>query len=83
MLLPQARCYPGTYPPQPLDGYSATEPGGLPELWRQSLIEEVALELGISKRAAGPLITLAWTLEARLPLTEAALDDGTLSQYKG
>jgi hypothetical protein len=66
----------------PLDGHDAKESGGLPGLWRESLTEEVALELGISKRAAGPLIMLAWTLEARLPLTAAALDDGTLSQYK-
>jgi hypothetical protein len=56
--------------------------GGLPGAWRDSLTEEIALELGITKTAAGALINLAWTLERRLPLTAAALDDGILNLGK-
>jgi hypothetical protein len=62
----------------PAEGHQ-TRAGGLPDLWRKDLAEEVALELGISTNAADGLITLAWTLERRLPLTAAALDAGILN----
>jgi Domain of unknown function (DUF222) len=63
-------------------GFGPEQPGGLPQAWQPYLTEEVALELGISKRAADALITLAWTLEARLVLTAAALDAGVISVGK-
>ena len=56
--------------------------GGLPDLWRKDLTEEVALELAISTAAADGLIGLAWALERRLPLTAAALDAGILNLSK-
>jgi Domain of unknown function (DUF222) len=65
-----------------LAGFGPVQPGGLPQAWQPDLTEEVALELGISKRAADALIDLAWALEARLPLTAAALDAGVISASK-
>jgi hypothetical protein len=56
--------------------------GGLPGAWRDSLTEEIALELAITKTAAAALINLAWTLEKRLPLTAAALDAGIVNHGK-
>jgi hypothetical protein len=64
---------------RPLPGFGPKQPGGLPQAWQLDLVEEVALELGISKRAADALIDLAWALEARLPLTAQALDAGVIS----
>src|SRR5487761_266507 len=66
----------------PAAGHETGEPGGLPGAWRDSLTEEIALELAITKTAAAALISLAWTLEKRLPLAGAALDDGTLNLSK-
>jgi hypothetical protein len=54
----------------------------LPGAWRCSLIEEIACELAITKNAADALLGLAHALEARLPLTAAALDAGVLSLSK-
>jgi Domain of unknown function (DUF222) len=62
----------------PEDGRGPAEPGGLPGAWRRDLCEEIACELRISKPAADRLISLAWTLEQRLPLAAAALDAGIL-----
>jgi hypothetical protein len=67
---------------RPLPGFGPKQPGGLPEAWQEYLAEEVALELGISKRAADALINLAWALEARLVLTARALDAGVISLSK-
>jgi hypothetical protein len=65
-----------------LPGFGQHYPSGLPKAWQQDLVEEVALELGISKAAADALIDLAWTLEARLPITAHALDAGQISLGK-
>ena len=44
--------------------------------------DQVAYALAESRGRAGDLIDLAQTLQARLPGTAAALDDGTVSRYK-
>ncbi|HTX27031.1 MAG TPA: DUF222 domain-containing protein, partial [Streptosporangiaceae bacterium] len=67
---------------RPVPGFGPKQPGGLPEAVQPYLTEEVALELGISKRAADALIGLAWDLEARLPRTARALDAGVISLGK-
>ncbi|HEX6519405.1 MAG TPA: DUF222 domain-containing protein [Streptosporangiaceae bacterium] len=64
------------------DGSEAAARDGLPDLWRRDLAEEVALELSVSTVAADGLISLAWALGRRLPLTAAALDAGILSLGK-
>jgi len=62
-------------------------PGGgvrrLPDAWDEGVAHEVAAELGISLQAADKLISLAWTLEARLPRVSAALDAGVIDYVKG
>ncbi|WP_300612993.1 DUF222 domain-containing protein [Trebonia sp.] len=57
-------------------------PDGLPEVWGDEVEHEVAGALGISPQAAGKLVMLAWTLEARLPGIGAKLADGTISYTK-
>jgi hypothetical protein len=54
------------------------EPGGLPSEWAPELHQEVGAALAISPVAAGKLIHLAWTLEARLPGIGQALEDNRL-----
>jgi hypothetical protein len=50
--------------------------GGLPDEWDPRLHHEVAAALGISVAAAGKLVNLAWTLDARLPgISQALLAD--------
>ena len=44
--------------------------------------DQVAYALGESRGPAGDLVDLAQTLQARLPGTAAALDDGTITRYK-
>ncbi|MBV9382221.1 MAG: DUF222 domain-containing protein [Streptosporangiaceae bacterium] len=61
---------------------AGVRPGGLPQAWAPELASQVTLELGISGRAADALLDLAWTLEARLPLTAAALEGGILTLTK-
>ena len=46
------------------------------------MAHEVSAELGISLQAAGSLIQLAWTLQARIPRIGAALDAGTSDYVK-
>jgi len=50
-------------------------PGGLPGEWDPRLHHEVAAALGISIVAAGKLVNLAWTLDARLRRIGAALEE--------
>ena len=50
------------------------EAGGLPDEWDPRLHHEVAAALGISLAAAGKLVNLTWTLDARLPGIGKALD---------
>ncbi len=52
--------------------------GGLPDEWDLRLHHEVAAALGISVAAAGKLVNLAWTLDARLPGIGQALEEGRL-----
>src|SRR5262249_25871180 len=52
--------------------------GGLPDEWDPRLHHEVAAALGISVVAAGKLINLAWTLDARLPGIGQALEKNLL-----
>jgi hypothetical protein len=58
------------------------EPGNLPEAWTEHLNDEVALALAVSDRTADKLIDLGWRLQARVPLTGAALNAGVISPYK-
>jgi hypothetical protein len=55
-----------------------SEAGGLPDEWDPRLHHEVAAALGISVVAAGKLVSLAWTLDSRLPGISAALDEDRL-----
>jgi hypothetical protein len=57
-------------------GEPGPQAGGLPDEWDPRLHHEVAAALGISLAAAGKLVNLAWTLDARLPGISAALDEG-------
>ncbi len=57
-------------------------PDGLPEVRDDEVEHEVAAALGVSPQAAGKLVMLAWTLEARLPGIGAKLADGTISYTK-
>src|SRR5690242_9606440 len=65
-----------------LPGYEPERPGALPGAWQEGLTQEVSCQLGISLRAADALIDLAWALQARLPLTGAALGAGVISLVK-
>jgi Domain of unknown function (DUF222) len=65
-----------------LPGYEPEQPGGLPSAWEPGVTQEVSNLLGISLRSADALIDLAWALEARLPLTGAALGRGEISLVK-
>jgi hypothetical protein len=51
---------------------------GLPWEWEPDLQHEVAAQLRVSLVAAGKLLHLAWSLEARLPHVGDALADGRL-----
>src|SRR5205807_824338 len=55
-----------------------TAAAGLPWEWERELEHEVAAQLRISLTAAGKLLHLAWTLEARLPRVGDALSEGRL-----
>ena len=67
---PQARRLGGAGPPQPRPRRTPSSP------------RQVAYALGESRGRAGDLVDLARTLQARLPGTAAALEDGTVSRYK-
>jgi Domain of unknown function (DUF222) len=67
---------------RPAEGHEPAEPGGMPTAWEEGLTEEIALAMAITKRAADALISLAWTLAQRLPLTAAALRSGVLNPAK-
>src|SRR5262249_11610212 len=56
--------------------------GGLPEVWDEGTEHEVAAELGMSLSAADKLVSLAWTLQARLPGIGGKLADGTIDSLR-
>jgi Domain of unknown function (DUF222) len=60
------------------DDEPRAEAGGLPDEWDPRLHHEVAAALGISVAAAGKLVNLAWTLDARLPGIGQALEGDRL-----
>jgi hypothetical protein len=64
-------------PPSP-----GADHGGLPETWSRSLRYELSGALACSTQSAESIASLAWQLEARLPLIGARLDDGTLTSPK-
>ena len=55
---------------------------GLPPVWDRTLGEELALELSCSVYSGLALAELSYALGSRLPLTAAALADGTLDMGK-
>jgi hypothetical protein len=68
---------------------TAAAPGGadaaadaLPAVWDRTLGEELALELSCSVYSGLALAELSYALRSRLPLTAAALEDGTLDLGK-
>jgi hypothetical protein len=65
-----------------IEGLGTREPDGLPCAWRADLADEIMPALGISRNAADKMIDLAWTLQARLPLTAAALNAGVIDPWK-
>jgi Domain of unknown function (DUF222) len=63
-------------------GAALAGPGALPAVWDRTLGEELALELSSSAYSGQALAGLAYALGSRLPLTAAALADGTLDMGK-
>src|SRR3984957_4017765 len=61
---------------------AASGHGDLPDEWSQSLRYERAAALACSTQSAETTAWLAWEQEARLPVTGALLDDGTLTFAK-
>jgi hypothetical protein len=55
---------------------------GMPGVWGEGLAGELTLELAISRRAADSMLSLAWDLAAKLPMTSAALRDGLIDEAK-
>jgi hypothetical protein len=60
----------------------AADPDALPAVWDKTLGEELALELSSSVYSGLALAELSYALGSRLPLTAAALADGTLDLGK-
>jgi hypothetical protein len=61
-------------------GTAAAE--GLPGVWDEGTEHEVAAALGISLPAADKLVSLAWTLQARLPGVGAMLAGGAIDSLR-
>jgi hypothetical protein len=61
---------------------AGTDAGPLPAVWDKTLGEELALELSVSVYSGLALSELSYALGNRLPLTAAALEDGTLDMSK-
>src|SRR5579859_5824873 len=62
---------------RPLPGHEGG-PGGLPWEWERELEHEVSAALGMSLVGARKMMRFAWSLEARVPGTGRALDEGRL-----
>jgi hypothetical protein len=65
-----------------MPGGPAASPDVLPAVWDKTLGEELALELSSSVYSGLALAELSFALKNRLPLTAAALEDGTLDLGK-
>jgi hypothetical protein len=57
-------------------------PGRMPEAWNEHAAAELAVQLRLSRQAAGDVIWLAHALAAKLPRTSAALRDGVIDLAK-
>jgi len=67
---------------RPAPGCRLTGPGPMPQVWAEGTAAEISVQFSITQRAADGLLSLAWDLAAKLPLTSAGLRDGILDLDK-
>ncbi len=67
---------------RPEPGCKLKLPGRMPEACNEHAAAELAVQLRLSRQAAGDLIWLAHALTAKLPRTSAALRDGVIDLAK-
>ncbi|HEX6522436.1 MAG TPA: hypothetical protein VF070_20870 [Streptosporangiaceae bacterium] len=58
---------------RPAPGCKLAGPGRMPQVWAEGTAAEVSVQFAITQRAADGLLSLAWDLAVKLPLTSANL----------
>ncbi|MBV9451336.1 MAG: DUF222 domain-containing protein [Streptosporangiaceae bacterium] len=67
---------------RPAPGCKLTGPGRMPRVWAEGTAAEASVQFAITQRAADGLLSLAWDLVVKLPVTSANLRDGIIDANK-
>ncbi|HEX6525372.1 MAG TPA: DUF222 domain-containing protein [Streptosporangiaceae bacterium] len=67
---------------RPAPGCKLRGPAAMPRVWAEGTAGELTIQLAVTRRAADHLLSVAWDLAAKLPLTSAKLRDGVVDENK-
>jgi hypothetical protein len=67
---------------RPALGCKLEGPGRMPRVWAEGTAGELTIALAVTRRDADHLLSLAWDLTVKLPLTAAMLHDGVIDLDK-
>ncbi|HEX6524485.1 MAG TPA: DUF222 domain-containing protein, partial [Streptosporangiaceae bacterium] len=67
---------------RPAPGCKLRGPAMMPQVWAEGTAGELSLALAIDRRTADHLLSLAWDLCVKLPVTSSKLRDGVIDERK-
>lgn len=67
---------------RPAPGCKLRGPAAVPRVWAEGTAGELTIQLAVTRRTADHLLSVAWDLAAKLPLTSAKLRDGVVDENK-
>ena len=67
---------------RPAPGCKLRGPAAMPRVWAEGTAGELTIQLAVTRRTADHLLSVAWDLAAKLPLTSARLRDGVVDENK-
>jgi hypothetical protein len=67
---------------RPAPGCRLRGPATMPQVWAEGTAGELSLGLAVDRRTADHLLSLAWDLQVKLPLTASKLRDGIIDERK-
>jgi len=67
---------------RPAAGCKLRGPAMMPQVWAEGTAGELSIALAVDRRTADHLLSLAWDLQVKLPLTSGKLRDGVIDERK-
>jgi hypothetical protein len=67
---------------RPAPGCKPRGPANMPQVWAEGTAGELSLALAVDRRTADHLLSLAWDLQVKLPLTSGKFRNGVVDERK-